>query len=157
MKRIHFIRHGKTEQHSDTGRDFDRKLVAKGINQSNAIGRELLAPSDATVYCSTAARTQETLENIMNHKELESVKKMNELYLCNMRLYLELIGECNSENELMFVGHNFGISDVVAYLTGDRLEMRTGEYIVLDFEVDSWKEISAELGTIAYRYRLPNP
>ncbi len=157
MKRIHFIRHGKTERQAESGRDFDRKLIQRGINQSIAIGKQLLAPEDTEVYCSTAARTQQTLDGILENCELTNIRKLNELYLCNMRIYLEHIWQCESSGDLMFVGHNFGISDVVSYLTGVEIEMRTGEYIVLDFDVDSWEEISADLGTIYHRYRLPNP
>lgn len=153
MLRLHLVRHGKTERTSKSGTDFDRQLIEKGIKQSRAVGKHLQVGHDVQVFCSSAARTRQTLEEIRSQADLPEAKYLKELYLCSTQDYLDLIWKIDGDSELLFIGHNFGISDLVSYLTDERTEMRTGEYIVIEFDLDSWKETSAGLGHITFRYR----
>jgi len=62
MDRLILFRHGKAENESASGEDFDRRLAPRGVRESAEMGETLsrlgLVPDRALV--STAARAQET-------------------------------------------------------------------------------------------------
>lgn len=154
MLKLHLVRHGKTERHAADSTDYNRKLIDRGIRQSIAVGSQLSFSRNVKVFCSSAMRTTETLEGIKTIKKLPEAKYLKELYLCSSNDYLNIIWKEKGDDELLFVGHNFGISDLASYLTDENIELRTGEYIVIGFDLDSWEEISKATGSIIYRYRL---
>lgn len=153
--KLHLLRHAKTHAESDTGQDFDRKLTERGYRQCADLKDHLLEKDlgSLTVWCSTAQRTQETwaLVNtglLVNHMELK-----HELYLCEHAVFLKKIWGQIGTNDLLIVGHNFGISQLASYFIGDDLVMKTSEFITIAFPFDQWVEVSRETGTIHHRYR----
>ena len=48
----------------------------------------------------------------------------------------------------MIVGHNPGFENLVRILTGKIEAMPTAALAVVDLEIDSWKEITAETGSL---------
>ena len=41
MKSLTLFRHAKTERDSDSGRDFDRRLIERGQDDSRRVGKEI--------------------------------------------------------------------------------------------------------------------
>lgn len=154
MLRLHLVRHGKTERISPSGNDFDRRLIERGINQSRSVGLHHQWGNDLEVFCSSAERTRQTYNEIRSQVGLPDPTYSKELYLCGLDDYLDFIWRIKGSSELLFVGHNFGISDLATYLTDQQIELRTGEYIVIEFEQDNWNETSMGMGRIIYRHRL---
>ena len=76
------------------------------------------------------------------------------MYLGPLSNYLKIIWGIESNEDILIVGHNLGISDLVSYFTEEFIEMQTAEYICIDFELDSWIETSKGLGTISVRFHL---
>lgn len=99
-------------------------------------------------------RTRQTLDEIRRVRQLPDARYLDQLYLCDTDTYLDLIWKQKEANELLFVGHNFGISDLVVYLTDSDIELRTGEYVVIEFDAENWNEVSAGTGTLTFRHRL---
>src|SRR5262245_43183926 len=64
MKSLTLFRHAKTERDSATGRDFDRRLIERGENDSRRMGQEIraLGLKFDLVLSSPAARAAETAE-----------------------------------------------------------------------------------------------
>lgn len=151
--RLHLIRHGKTEAIREGQRDFDRELVPRGIAQSEAIGHLINGSQNLKIYCSSAVRTRQTFKSIASIATLSEACYLEDLYLCSKETFLDLIWQEKSECELLFVGHNFGISDLLSYFTGERYIMRTGEYMVLEFDCPSWAECSRDMARIALQFR----
>lgn len=150
---IHLIRHGKTNQVSPSGRDYDRELLPKGHAQCEDLGTYLSLPSNCTVYCSSAVRTTQTFEIINRSQQLKFVSYHEDLYLCSREHFLRFINKLNHGNDILFVGHNYGISDLASYLLDEPIEMRTGEYISLQIDLDSWSQLSRGTATLFDRYR----
>lgn len=150
---LHIIRHGKTNQESPTGKDFDRELLEKGVKQSELLGNYLKASSDCVVYCSSAKRTMQTFEIANKSWGLKHINVLEDLYLCSRDHLLQLIFSQEQHPEIMIVGHNFGISDLASYFLEEGIELRTGEYLALEFDIDTWQEASRGLATIRDRYR----
>ncbi len=154
MLQLHLIRHGKTERSSASGKDFDRCLIPLGKEQSYSVGQVLQNVGRPVVFCSSAMRTRQTLDEIRRVRQLPDALYLDQLYLCDTDTYLDLIWKQNETSELLFVGHNFGISDLVAYLTDSAIELRTGEYVVIEFDAEKWNEVSAGTGILTFRHRL---
>ena len=153
--KLHLIRHAKTLQATFNENDFNRRLMKKGISQAQALSVYLKGKSiSCEVWCSEATRTKETFA-ILNEKcNFKNITYLNELYLCSKRTFLELLWQDSSEEDLIIIGHNFGISDLANYFLQEDLEMRTGEYICIDFGNHSRNETSNGLGRLMDRWRF---
>jgi phosphohistidine phosphatase len=152
--KLHLLRHAKTSTASTSGKDFDRELSTKGVAQGNLMGAYLKQTAGIkTVLCSSAARTRQTLDIVTYHKQLSSVGHLKELYLASRDQMLEILWKQIGDNDILLVGHNFGISDLATYLTDTRIELRTSEYVCIEFEGLTWQEISRATGTITAQYR----
>ncbi|MFK7786692.1 MAG: histidine phosphatase family protein [Crocinitomicaceae bacterium] len=152
--RLHLLRHGKTQQQSSTGRDFDRELNPKGVVQCEMLS-DYFKKMDVNceVWCSTARRTRQTYSNVSRENLLKKVVMLDNFYLCSRDTMLQALWKRSGNDDLLIVGHNYGISDLATYLTDVRIELRTGGYICIDFDGFKWEEISRGLGTIADQYR----
>jgi phosphohistidine phosphatase len=102
------------------------------------------------VWCSSAARTRETLTTL-------PVKTdpifFDDFYLCSYQTMLKELWGRDLKGEVLLVGHNFGISDLLNYFCDSDLELRTGEYVCISFDCDKWKETFRGTGTIVQQYR----
>lgn len=151
MLHLHLLRHAKTEQFSTTGRDFDRALMERGKKQAKELKLYFNSIRNiGCVWCSTAKRTRQTLDAL---EGLPEPAYMDALYLCSSRDMLELLWRNDTIDDVLIVGHNFGISDLVNYFCGTAIELRTGEYVKIAFECNDWKEVFADTGVIVDRYR----
>lgn len=155
MLELHLLRHAKTNQISPTGRDYDRELLPKGHQQCKLMA-EFIQKNDGfkgVVLVSSAKRTMQTLENIEPVLSPFEVIKSKDWYLSHYQTILDSIWKHNHKQPLLFVGHNFGISDLMNYLTGNDEELRTCGYVKIQFPFDRWSEISRETGIIVDRFR----
>lgn len=153
--KLHLIRHAKTLQPEINERDFDRHLMEKGKRQAKALAKYLDEHSiSCEVWCSEAVRTRETLTLLQEKCKFSSVTYMNDLYLCSAKTFLEKLWRDNSVEDLIIVGHNFGISDLASYFLEEDNELRTGEYICIDFGNHSRNETSKGLGKMVDRWRF---
>ncbi|MFT5859807.1 MAG: phosphohistidine phosphatase [Flavobacteriaceae bacterium] len=152
--KLHLLRHAKTSPTSDSGKDIDRPLSVKGIAQSNLMGVYLQNRMDPTkTLCSSALRTRETLDIVGYQMLLTGISISDTFYLCSRDQFLQFLGELDGDDDLLVIGHNFGISDLATYLTDTRLELRTSEYICIEFKGLNWKELSRGTGSIVDQYR----
>lgn len=53
----------------------------------------------------------------------------------------------------MLIGHNDGLSELASYLTGIDIYFKTGMLFILEFNGDSWEELSAQTATLRGSYR----
>lgn len=153
--KIHLIRHAKTAPTEFNGKDFDRTLMTKGIIQSNVLAYFLSenSISPELTWCSSAVRTTQTLSILKQSNEFGKIVYSPEMYLCDRNVYLKIIWEQKNNKELLFVGHNDGISDLASYFSDQDVILKTSEYICIDFPFDNWKEASVGTGTITARFR----
>ncbi len=153
MIHLHLLRHAKTEQFSPTGRDFDRPLMRKGTQQAEELNHffQTLHSID-NVLCSSAVRTRQTLDAIA-WNGMPTPDFREDLYLCSHGAMLKLLWSEGFQGDVLIVGHNLGLSDLANYFTDGYLELRTGGYVRIAFDVDSWEETSRGMGVIAEAYR----
>ena len=150
--KLYLIRHAKAKYPKEM-LDIDRSLSEQGRVQAEKLANFLsnkTLPTD--VWCSASQRTIETLTYIEKKHSFLLKKKMNELYLCTKDYFLKELWSGNQKDDLLIVGHNFGISDLVNYFTGELLLMDTAEYICIDFGELNLNESSKGTGTIVDRF-----
>lgn len=150
---VHLLRHAKTEAHANTGRDFDRKLAPKGHLQCLEL-KELLSKrigAETRMFSSTAQRTRETAKLIFDDDQ--KILYFDELYLCGRNNLLAFICNLKSANEVLIIGHNFGISELASYFIGKQVVMKTGGFISMEFPGFSVNEISASTGILKSNHR----
>ena len=138
MKSLTLFRHAKTERDSDSGRDFDRRLIERGQNDSRRMGAEIreLGLVFDLVLCSPAARAAETAELA----GLE-VRFDERIYDASTGQLLEIVQEMDETiDRLAMVGHNPGFERLASRLIGQTVEMPTGSLAEIALPVDRWSD-----------------
>lgn len=153
--KIHLLRHSKTEKISSTGKDFDRKLMEKGIRQSNEMLKflELKSFENTNLNYSAAQRTKETFDFVCSKMNFNQVSSNKELYLAGLEDLLQFIWNLKAKNDIFIIGHNEGLSELASYLSGSFIHLKTCGYIQLEFDCESSEEISKDCGIIRESYR----
>jgi phosphohistidine phosphatase len=148
-KRIHLIRHAKSSWAEAGLHDFDRPLNERGhrdapaaaIRFARAWQPQALISSDALRAKTTATYFAETLKMkvIFDHSIYEAA-------------YLDLLAVIykldESWNEVALFGHNPGMSNISAYLSGEYVDMPTCAVCTLELEVNEWKLASREVARL---------
>ena len=151
--KLHILRHAKTNDFSDTSKDIDRKLLPEGIKQATNLRSYFSKIQDIeTTWCSEARRTRQTCEIVLSETHPKPVFHLD-LYLASKQTILQKLWTFQSKGDLLIIGHNFGISDLINYFTEENIELETGEYVCIEFNCSSWTETSMGTGTILDRYR----
>jgi phosphohistidine phosphatase len=153
--KLHLLRHAKTEKFSSSGKDFDRKLMEKGIRQSTEMSKFLEAKSfeNTILYCSAAQRTKETFNIGCSKINFQEIKFHNELYLVGLEDLLQFIWNLKSQKDIFIIGHNEALSEFASYLSGSNNHLKTCGYLQLEFDCESSEEISKDCGIIRESYR----
>ncbi len=149
MLKLFLLRHGKAQNPIQGQDDYDRPLNKKGVVQINQIGAYFNTTdfNVEQIISSKAKRTFETAE-IMNHYlKVQDIEYSKELYLANEHEILEHIKTHGKAKELLYVGHNFGISNIASLFTGSSLSLTTGMLVEFQFDVKDWNSIDFGKGT----------
>lgn len=152
--KLHLLRHAKTDPESESGEDFDRKLLPKGIEEARIMG-DFLVPLEKSieVHCSSSARTRETYELISTKIPKANVHFWDDLYHVSHLELLEFINGLKTHKDILLIGHNNGISDLAGYLSDQPVVLKTCGYICLEMDIDSWEELSRGQARITASYR----
>ncbi|NRA12782.1 MAG: histidine phosphatase family protein [Crocinitomicaceae bacterium] len=151
--KLHILRHAKTEDTSHSEKDVDRRLHAQGIDQAKTLRGffESITSLDE-IWCSNAQRTRQTSEIVLQNIH-PTPNYTADLYMASKQNIIQKLWRFDSNKELLIIGHNFGISDLVNYFTDDNIQLNTGEYVCLEFNLDSWTETSMGTAVILDQYR----
>jgi phosphohistidine phosphatase len=153
--KLHLLRHAKTDQKSSSGKDIDRKLLTKGQKQSLEMGKYFndIGFDPSIILCSSSVRTRETIAQIQKlHTFKSDIIYLENLYLCKKEeLLLILCGQINTK-DVFIIGHNDGLSDFASYLTDDYIDLKTCDFVTIDFEINTWQEASKGLGKVTNRF-----
>lgn len=152
MKTLYILRHAKSSWDNPDWSDFERPLNERGLRTAPFMGA-LMVKNNFTpeiVISSPATRAKQTAELVI--KEMKSEADINfdeRIYEASPRQLLEVASDIHDAYNLaMLVGHNPGFENLVRILTGNIESMPTAALAVVDLEIDSWKEINAETGSL---------
>ncbi len=122
MKQLFILRHAQALGTQTGGTDKTRPLSPKGHEDAKALGglmaREGLQPDQ--VLCSSATRTCETLDGVMESLSSCKIEYMDRLYNADFDALLGAIREVSSDIErVLLVAHNPGVHTLAARLSKD--------------------------------------
>lgn len=146
MKTLLILRHAKSSWCEPGRSDRDRPLNERGKHDAPRIGHLLrsqgLQPD--LILSSAAKRARSTAKRVVAGGALTCTPRLlDELYLASADVYIELLRRQPSEFErILVIGHNPGLEALVLLLTGTSLGLPTGALVQVEFEMDSWFEIS---------------
>lgn len=124
--KLYFVRHGRANRIAAS--DELRQLDEEGIQQAQNMGRVLagMGIKPAAIFSSPRLRALETAQLLGTALGIEP--EINNA--CNFDFTaaaaLELAAQFHDNQEIMFVGHNPSMSEVVAEITGARVDLSTG-------------------------------
>lgn len=126
MKQLILFRHAKTEEASNSGKDFDRNLLDTGIHAAEKISEyfKLNETMPGIILCSKANRTMQTCEIFKNQAGYYGeIVYLNELYHASSSAILDIATERGKGHDIvMVIGHNMGISQLAALLCENSCE-----------------------------------
>ena len=157
MKTILLMRHAKSSWDEPHLADHDRPLSSRGMSAAPLIGEHLaridLVPD--VIVCSTAVRARQTVDYLLETLPYEGkVTYSRDLYHAGTESFLDEIYKLDEQIQCaMLVGHNPGMEMAVEDLTGEWVRMPTAAVARIDFEVNSWQEITEDIeGTLVEIY-----
>ena len=154
--KLHLLRHAKTNPHSPTGLDFDRELLPRGYEQINELKNFLKEhPIDPKIIlCSSAMRTRQTLAELKDLWPSASIRFIDELYLASKQEILSEICALQTSDEMLVVGHNEGLSDLVMNLAHPPHALKTCGFTSMEFPFENSAYISQDTGSILAMFRV---
>ena len=147
MRKLGLLRHAHAEFSDGTMRDFDRALDVRGQEDARTMGRVLIRRGRDwnVILCSPAVRARQTLALSLPRAEAVFDER---LYLAPADVIVDILREhSESVADILLVGHNPGLQDVLTLLVGverrnNAFERATTEFptaslAVVDF-ADVW-------------------
>ena len=157
MKELLLLRHAKSSWKDQNIEDFYRPLKERGKNDASIMG-EYIKQTDLIpqyILCSSAIRTKETLDIILNKINFDNKIKIdytNELYEADVFDILKVISQIeNKFNKVMIIGHNPGMEETVLELTQKPFpfpKFSTCGLALIELNIDYWKDIKKVKGIL---------
>jgi phosphohistidine phosphatase len=147
MKKILLLRHAKSSWKDSQLRDIERPLNERGRKAAVLIGGYIrdqrLGPD--LVLCSPAQRTRETAALVLETAGIKAELRFDErIYEASSSVLFEVVTEIEeNRNEVMLIGHNPGLEDLLAFLTGASEHMPTSSLARILLKAENWKEVRA--------------
>jgi phosphohistidine phosphatase len=152
MKHLYVIRHAKSSWADEGMRDFDRPLNDRGQKNAPMMAERLKARSHIDHFVvSPAKRTRQTAKHFTSAFSFPENKIQWEesIYEAPVTALIDVVQKLDDKfDSVAFIGHNYGVSLLVAYLTGESVQMPTCAIATIELEIDSWSLISREIGRL---------
>jgi len=145
---LFILRHGTAVNSEQDLKDFDRKLSEDGILQAIKIADFLKNENIEQIICSSAIRAFETANIVDQIIKVDLFEDFKTLYLADLKTIKSVIAEIAVKKNVLFVGHNFGISDLATDLTGKSIQLSTCMLVKTELEVQNWSLISNDTCTL---------
>ena len=152
VKRLFLLRHAKSAWDDPALRDRDRPLAPRGRKAAKRLARwaKKNAVNPQLVVCSSAVRAQQTLKRVRPSLGEPEVWIEVTLYAASAETLLARIRTLPDEaDEVMLVGHNPGLMDVLLLLAAPgelreraSVNVPTGALAELEADVVRWADVS---------------
>lgn len=152
MKRILILRHAKSSWTDPNLSDFERPLNGRGLRTAPSMGKLIVERglSPAAIVSSPAKRARQTAELVVNEIGVETNLSFDDrIYEASPNALRIVVSETSNDlTSVMIVGHNPGIEGFIRHLTGKIESMPTAALAVIDLNIESWKEINHDTGSL---------
>lgn len=120
--RLYLLRHARAEIAATNAADDSRALTQDGLREAGGVGSWLANRTEPPthVLCSSARRAVETMEQVVAAlSQKPAIAISGDLYLASAWKLFEQIRDTEpSVSSLMLVGHNPGLAELAAKLSG---------------------------------------
>jgi phosphohistidine phosphatase len=148
VRRLTLLRHAHAEDRHPSGRDFERRLDAQGIEEARRSVIRLVAQAGVPmlIVASTAQRTRHTAQLLREAAQLsgDALQFDERLYNAgpaDLRAVLRAVDPAITH--LVLVGHNPGISELCRLLMGAAPEgLATAQFHSAVFAAAGWNEVA---------------
>lgn len=150
MKKLLLIRHAKAT-HEGGYIDFERPLTERGVTDAGFMAEKVKAQDivPELLVSSPALRTVSTADIFSQHLPITKPQTDKSIYDASDRTLLKVINNFPDDVDFIgLVGHNPGISQILYYLSGKVQDMATCGVALIEFDTDSWAEISGDTGKL---------
>lgn len=159
MKTLYIVRHAQKEDEQIGQDDYDRDLSLKGIEDAEKMAKKFAEknlPVDLIVS-SPAKRTKLTAEIFAKTLNYNKTIMFNEvLYMAFVNELFETITYTfDTVDSMLLVGHNPSLTALAITLVEFREKFQIGAIMQIDFDCDSWIDISKENAKLI-SYDTPN-
>lgn len=157
-RQLLIMRHAKSDWHSGISKDFDRPLNKRGKEAAPKMARWLsqqeLIPD--FVISSPAKRAEQTVQRVCQELALKEKNIVWEprIYEASVATLCQVLSECPATaQQVLLIGHNPGLEDLVVYLCGEIPEtednniMPTATIAHLQMPSD-WTQLNAGCGRL---------
>jgi phosphohistidine phosphatase len=160
MSTLLVLRHAQAAPEAPPATDKERGLTEDGRRAAARMGRlakdEALLPD--LLLSSSARRTRETVSEFCKSSGYAGpIHYLDSLYLAEASAIIDVIAaHAGSAARVLLVGHNPGLEELVAELTGESVSLATAALVECSFELDAWSELgSGRKGRLGRLFR-PN-
>jgi phosphohistidine phosphatase len=157
MLTLYLIRHAKSSWDDTTKPDFERPLANRGRKACATIA-EFIQEKGIDfdlVLVSTAVRTRETIELIKERAKFRGEVRYDErIYEASVSQLVEIIAQIDNDRQsVLLVGHNPGIEELLALLTGEQQRVTTANFAKIKLKATKWSANLANKGTLEWIVR----
>lgn len=146
MKTLLILRHAKSSWSNSYVSDHERSLNKRGQRDAPRMGRLLKAEElvPDLIISSTAKRALATAEAVATAGDYEQeIRFTRHFYHADPETYFAVLKEVSDRYErVMVVGHNPGMQELVAWLTGVDTRFTTANIAHVQLPIQSWTELN---------------
>ena len=162
MKVLYLLRHAKSSwDDPPQSADFDRPLNERGRRAvpvvAGFVREKGIRPG--AVVSSPALRARQTAELLAADAGFDAPVRFDaRVYEAHALDLLKIITEAGEPAaELMMVGHNPGLEDLIGRLTGERVRLPTAALVRVELKVDGWAEAGEGCGRLDWVFTPRGP
>jgi phosphohistidine phosphatase len=145
---LHLLRHGKSDWSDASLADHDRPLNRRGKRARAAVARHVAGWPVDLVVCSTATRAQATAKPIVEALGCP-LRLEGAVYGADVDELFEVVRALPTDvRTVMIVGHNPGIEDFSASLSGEAARYPTAALGTIQLARDAWSDVEPMSGTL---------
>jgi phosphohistidine phosphatase len=160
VKRLTLVRHAKSDWGDPSLEDFERPLNARGERDAPEMAQRLVEAGlkPTLIVTSPAVRALATARVFARAFEhpARKIRHADEAYLATPGTLLEVVRRLGGRSRhVMLFGHNPGISQFAALLTGDDSlgDVPTAAVVSLQADVRDWADLEpGSAGRVLYDY-----
>ena len=159
VKSLLILRHAKSDWGDSSLDDHERPLSARGVGDAPRVGELLRQRSTVpdTIVTSDALRARTTAKAVADAAGYPRDLVLEPaLYLANPDDILAVLSSLSDDagETVMIVGHNPGLEELIARLTGEHFPMPTAALMHLALPIDHWRDLDPSVtATVVEHWR----
>ena len=160
MRTLLILRHAKASWKPGDLDDHSRPLHLCGRRESLCVAKKLAKNNvcPKLVLSSTAQRARSTAETVAQELGSEATLRLEKgLYLAKSKeIVLLLRGLRSQASEVLVVGHNPGLEELIFILTGRKEQLSTASLARIELPISSWADLCVRMNGTLKELWLPN-